>query len=313
MLVMTKRRCLLLSSSVTTVIVLCGAGFITAQRRAQPLAENDIWAHVDGVRKPWRPVGLMDTTMIPESSGVVASRRYPGIFWTHNDSFSAAAIFAVTEDGKIVARVNVGAVNIDWEDIAIDDKGYLYIADTGNNLRIAMHRYIYKIPEPNPYKDGGKSIAPAATYTLTYPDKPFDAEALFVRDGQMYVISRHDKNRARIYRLDPGDGGALRMNEIAALRADRASGADVSGDGTSLAVCTTRQTWIYRVSKDMTPVAGARPTFVRYPEDQVEGCAFDGEDLILTNEKGQIFRVPTAEIEHKVIFVPPGMVAQHSR
>ncbi len=305
---MTRRGFVIAGVSAGAFVLLGWTGFIVAQRRAHALPTVDFWAHVDGPRKPWQPVGRMDTSRIPESSGIVASRRYPGIFWTHSDSFNSAAIFAVTEDGTIVARINVSAPNSDWEDIAVDDAGFLYIADVGNNFHFDAHRYIYKIPEPNPHKDAGKTVAPVASYALSYPKKPFDAEAFFVRDGRMYLVSRHDEKRARIYRLDPGARDTVTPTEIAALRAYRANGADVSDDGTSLAVCTTRDTWIYRVNKDMAPVQSARPVIVRYPDDQVEACTFVGNDLILTNEKGQLFRITDDDIRNKVVFVPPSLV-----
>src|SRR5688500_11577539 len=47
-------------------------------------------------------IGRLDSRAIPESSGVVASRKHPGVFWTHSDSGNGPAIFAVSRDGTLL-------------------------------------------------------------------------------------------------------------------------------------------------------------------------------------------------------------------
>src|SRR5215468_8138892 len=64
-------------------------------------------------------IGQIDYGPISESSGLVASRKHPGVYWTHNDSGNPAVIFAITHEGKFVAEFPVAAKNNDWEDIAI--------------------------------------------------------------------------------------------------------------------------------------------------------------------------------------------------
>ena len=39
-----------------------------------------------GPPSDWEALGKFDLRAIPEASGIVKSRRYPGIFWVHNDS-----------------------------------------------------------------------------------------------------------------------------------------------------------------------------------------------------------------------------------
>jgi hypothetical protein len=96
------------------------------------------------------PIGRLEHPAICEASGIVASRRYPGIFWVHNDSGNPPALFAVKRDGTLVREYTVGAPNIDWEDIAIDDAGHLYLGDIGNNGGLLPIRSIYRIDEPDP-------------------------------------------------------------------------------------------------------------------------------------------------------------------
>src|SRR5215212_9666582 len=70
-------------------------------------------------------VGTIDAPEITESSGILESRRYPGVFWTHNDSGNPAEIFAITGTGKLLMKFPIRATNVDWEDIATDDAGHL--------------------------------------------------------------------------------------------------------------------------------------------------------------------------------------------
>src|SRR6266513_4076585 len=58
-----------------------------------------------------------------ESSGVIASRKHPGVYWTHCDSGNDPSIYAITREGKFLAEYQLNVQNRDWEDIAIDDDG----------------------------------------------------------------------------------------------------------------------------------------------------------------------------------------------
>src|SRR4051794_6987818 len=48
-------------------------------------------------------LGRIDSREITESSGLAASRKHPGVFWTHNDSGNGPYIFAITRDGHLLA------------------------------------------------------------------------------------------------------------------------------------------------------------------------------------------------------------------
>src|SRR5687767_4556689 len=89
-----------------------------------------------GQAEPAEPkfrAGKIEPKAISESSGLVASRRHDGVFWTVNDSGNAPVLYAITREGKAIAEFPVDAKNVDWEDLAIDDAGHLYVADVGNN------------------------------------------------------------------------------------------------------------------------------------------------------------------------------------
>ena len=58
------------------------------------------------------------------------------MFWTHNDGGGPKkqVLYAIDREGNTRAAFPViGATFHDWEDIAIDDAGHLYLGDIGNN------------------------------------------------------------------------------------------------------------------------------------------------------------------------------------
>jgi hypothetical protein len=72
-------------------------------------------------------------------------------FWAHNDSGNPAALYAITREGELIREYAVdGAPNVDWEDLATDDAGHLYVADVGNNGGQRKEVHVYRIDEPDP-------------------------------------------------------------------------------------------------------------------------------------------------------------------
>src|SRR3954452_16857489 len=59
-------------------------------------------------------VDTIEEKKIIEASGVVASRRFKGIFWTHNDG-DDATLFAIHRDGSLAGKVRIDAKLHDWE------------------------------------------------------------------------------------------------------------------------------------------------------------------------------------------------------
>src|SRR5689334_7116073 len=52
-------------------------------------------------------LGRLDHPAIRECSGIVHSRKHPGIFWVHNDSGNPPALYAVRRDGSLVREFTV--------------------------------------------------------------------------------------------------------------------------------------------------------------------------------------------------------------
>lgn len=234
-------------------------------------------------------VGRIDDPAIPESSGLVASRKYAGVFWTHNDSGNPAMIFAVDRTGKTLASFKVDARNTDWEDIAIDDAGHLYLADTGNNKGKRTTVNIFQIDEPDPTQKPAGDLKVTCTWQLTYPQKPFDCESFFVWSDVGYVISKdRDGTRAGLYRFPLAAAEPTVLEKVGDLPIRfPVTAADISRDGNQVAVLSVGGPYLFDLAavgdvKSMT-TRPARSVF--FTDPNMEAVTFITEGLLVTNEK----------------------------
>jgi len=259
--------------------------------------------------QPWRAVGYYDHEPIRESSGLVASRQYEGVYWTLSDSGNPADLYATGLDGKLIREVSVeGATNRDWETLATDDKGQLWIGEIGNNSRQRSDLRIYLIAEPNPH-DENTSAKVIAQYPYAYTGENVDAEGMFIHEGLPYIISK-ERERAVLHRFtELVDGKPHTLERVGELAGDvyRVTGASLNEAGTRLAAVTYGRLWIYHNEKPINIVNLIRSKPWSMPHDfGVEACAFDGDDLILTNEARSLFSLPEYTYQRGESLPPQG-------
>ena len=241
---------------------------------------------------PGRKVGVVETDLIREASGMVASRQNANVLWVHNDSGDGARLFAIDTQGRLLGVCRVrGARARDWEDIAIGPgpeagRYYLYIGDIGDNR--ARHRSvrIYRVGEPEvdsvrPFAE--MTIGPTETIELTYPNGPRDAETLLVdpQTRDIYIISKRELFNA-VYRAPypQSTTAPAVMQRVATLPWGFAVAGDVSPDGRRVIVRSPHKASLWR-RPDTQPLWRA---FMEKPvgiplmsEPQGEALAFDGK------------------------------------
>jgi hypothetical protein len=231
---------------------------------------------------------------IKESSGVVASRRYADVYWTHNDGGGPKkqVLYAIDREGNTRASFPVTGVTLhDWEDIAIDGAGHLYIADIGNNDSKRDTLAVYVIDEPNPQAGAGP-ISLKRAWKLTFPQAPFDCESLFVWKDYGYVVSKvFDNAHAKIFRFPLKETNRpLTLELVATTKIESpVTGADISADGTLLGLVAKNGAYVFRIDGDVARVNNANPHHTKLKDEHIEGCCFVPEGLLVTSERRMIF------------------------
>ncbi|MCL6623902.1 MAG: hypothetical protein K6T17_04685, partial [Fimbriimonadales bacterium] len=164
----------------------------------------------------WQKPVYVANSRVRESSGVAVSRRYSGVYWTHNDSGDGPHLYAFDSRGKDLGVFTLkGAQALDWEDMAAmehNGKPFLYVGDIGDNLKIRKEIRVYCFEEPR-LSQPHREIEKHFTYRFRYPDGSWDAEALLVTPhGSIEIVTKEIGGKARIYRCDrPKEGDIITL------------------------------------------------------------------------------------------------------
>ncbi|MFD2513641.1 hypothetical protein ACFSRY_07165 [Pontibacter locisalis] len=232
---------------------------------------------------------------ISESSGVVALYGQ-NQFLTHNDAGNKPYLYKLNSRGNIQETIKLKLPNVDWEDLAMDNEGNIYIADTGNNNNGRKELAVYKINLNSP----SKVEAIRFTYEdqKKYPppkkERNFDSEAAFWADGNIYLISK-DRGRgelAKVYRL-PDKAGQYKAQLIGSHRIKaQITGAAISPDAETVVLLSEEKLHIF--SDFSSPDKFYEGSYKEVELDdagQTEGVAFeDDASLIITSEGGSLYR-----------------------
>lgn len=150
--------------------------------------------------------GTVASKELVELSGLAASRRHDGVFYTHNDSGDRARFFAIDERAALRATYELAAVTAtDVEDIAVGPcpaGACVFLGDLGDNDERRAEVQVYRVPEPE-LADG--RLTPEVL-TLTYPDGPHNAETLLVSpdSGDLVIVTKTPTGRSGVYTAPAG-------------------------------------------------------------------------------------------------------------
>jgi hypothetical protein len=238
-------------------------------------------------------VGTIEGADISESSGLVASRRFAGTYWTHNDRGNDPVLFAINRQGETLGEFRVTGAEIrDWEDIDVDGGGNLYIADIGNNDGSRDELAVYKVREPNPRRPATDAIV-RRSWTLRFPDEPFDSEAFFVSGGFGYLIAKElNDDGAGLYRFPLGSRGGktVTLEKVGDLAVTApVTGADLSRNARHLAVITGAGAYVFSARRKVLTAAETTVSFTPFANDSMEGAAFVGDGLLVSSETGELY------------------------
>lgn len=267
-----------------------------------------------------RQVALFDP--LDEASGLVASSRHAGVFWSLNDSGGEPMLFAMNERRELLARLwAIGAENTDWESLSMDGSGHFLVMDSGNNDNDRKDLCVYRFAEPDVLAPFDTIMeTPVERFEFRYPEQHafpddeemnFDSEASFyhpgdeAHPGQLYLLTKHRSDTRTVLYEFPTlvDEDMLDLNKVDEFDVGgsdhwfggRVTGADLHRDAARLAVLTYHRVFIFDISQRPIrfgdPIASVE--LIQSETQQVEGIAWSGDALIILNEQGALWHLPS--------------------
>lgn len=173
----------------------------------------------------------------------------------------------------------------------MDARNEIYILDNTSRQNADFSNSIYVLDEPNPFTDG--TIRAWKKLTIRFPDGPYDCEAMIVWDDVIYLVTKPwDGLPPRVYRAALDQEVATYVGNVPVL--GMVTGADISEDGHRIALASYRALLIFEGDGDPGSILQSEPLTCPMNARQVEAVAWMKEDLFLTNEQRDLFRLEKA-------------------
>lgn len=240
---------------------------------------------------------------ITESSGLELADE-PNTFYTHSDHGNGAAVlYKIDQSGKLLKTITVGgATLVDWEDLARDDSGNLYIGDVGNNSGNRSELKIYKVNATNP----GSSQTISFSYDTrdavqskgkkgkgkTKSAKNFNSEAIFWHNGSLFLVTKASGGGgdAHLFQVSDSPGSHTAKHIGQKALGDKITSADISPSGDKLVLMSLGKLHVFNLSG--TDYFKGNPQTINLGNvGQTEGMVFtDNNTIVFSNEGGQLFK-----------------------
>ena len=235
-------------------------------------------------------MGLIEYSPITEASGIAASRKNPGVLWTHNDSGDRSRIYALNTQGNHLGVYTINGIIAarDWEDIAVGPgpvpgEQYIFIGDIGDNYGGRNLKYIHRVVEPTVRSTQTAietTLSDVATITFEYPDGNRDAETVMVDPltKDIYVVSKRETH-VRVYRIPypQSTTETITVDHVATLDLSSGEdppqrwtvGGDISKSGREILIKTrsTMYYWSKTSGQDLWEAFHHSPITVPYIEE----------------------------------------------
>lgn len=245
---------------------------------------------------------------LEESSGLIVDSE--NRFWSLNDSGNDSAIYQFDAKGVLLKTIKISpATNVDWEEMQLDSKGNLYIADFGNNAHTRRDLVIYKIADfKNKTQD---SVVKAERIEFDYEqqqafppadaDKHFDAEAMIVLKDTIFIFtkdftSKPYSGKTWIYKI-PNQIGHHKAKLVAIFETHKRgkykgsiTGAALSPKEDKIVLMSYQKLWVFNVTQPLEQIFIKKTnpifTFGLSQFAQREAIAFkDGCTLYISSER----------------------------
>ncbi|MCG2610942.1 hypothetical protein LZZ90_05430 [Flavobacterium sp. SM15] len=237
---------------------------------------------------------------LKEISGMEYSSK---LLWAIADSGNENELYQLNAKGEITHTLKItDAQNIDWEDLAADPKGNLYIGDFGNNDNKRTDLAIYAISKDSLSKNESRSVA---KIRFSYPQQKefppkktelwYDVEAFVVYKDHFYLFT---KNRSKkfdgttlLYRVPnrPGTHAATLLGSYkthADYNNNAITGAAISPDQSKIVLLSHSKIWLFEAFTSDNFFQGKDTELSLKHYSQKEAVTFkDNSTLWIADEK----------------------------
>lgn len=230
---------------------------------------------------------------LKESSGL--ARGPAGTFWVLQDGGNSPYLYRVAASGQLLDTLKLNLPNKDWESLAEDEGGNLYIGDFGNNLNQRKDLRIFKLNRESGQVD---------TISFYYPEQQsfppesrkdwnYDAEAFVWQGGRLHLFTKSYGDKiVRHYSLPDSAGSYAARREGERRLHGLVTAAALSPDGQELALLSYGRLYLFDVTKPSDFLKNPRLCINLAGRAQTEALVYINEnDLLLTNEQRRLLYV----------------------
>jgi len=260
------------------------------KNKEDTLENSFIDAAVPGLSK----LGTM--SKVPESSSLALAEE-PGTFYTNADAGNSPTLYKVDLKGNLLQEIDLPVANHDWESLAKDDKGNLYVVDAGNNNNSRKNLVVYRLKPANPKQISQIPFAYAdqTEFPPKKDERNFDCEASLWHAGKLYLFTkdRAQQSTSKVYTLNdqPGQQTAKLVAKLAIP--GEVTDANLSPNGKRLALLGREELFILE-GNDLDAILKSKPQPRRVDlggAGQTEGLVFiDDQTLIISTEQGSLYQ-----------------------
>jgi hypothetical protein len=231
--------------------------------------------------------------VVPESSGLAPGPTNQS-YYSFGDGGNQPILYEITEAGKLIRSIDIGAQNNDWESLSRDPEGNYYIGNCGNNESTRRNLSIYRVRLDNPQQVGliNFSYPDQTEFPPSKKERNFDCEASLWQGGNVWLFTkdRGQSSTSNVYSV-PDHAGTYTAKKAASIAIPgQVTDAALRPDGRRLVLLGRGELFILD-GNTWADILKAKPRQVSLEgAGQTEGAVFkDNNTLLISTEQGEMY------------------------
>jgi hypothetical protein len=231
--------------------------------------------------------------VVPESSGLAPGSTNQS-YYSFGDGGNSPILYEITEAGKLIRSIDIGAPNNDWESLSRDTEGNYYIGNCGNNESTRRNLSIYRVRLDNPQQVGliNFSYPDQTEFPPSKKERNFDCEASLWQGGSVWLFTkdRGQSSTSNVYAV-PDHPGTYTAKKAASLAIPgQVTDAALRPDGRRLVLLGRGELFILD-GNTWADILKAKPRQISLEgAGQTEGAVFkDSNTLLISTEQGEMY------------------------